>query len=526
MLFSDIILFLLLQQGYAILGTLLIIGGTSYFRHKIPYELFYGIHHLVFIMFFITIAHTLDVEQRTGRKTRSQTFMWFSSTLAFYLCDRAAMYINHWYDSKLQGSSVVTGHNNGSKTILLRVQRPTLLTFRPGQYVFLRICKIDNQWHPFSIASCPNSSELEFYIEVYEAKSWTATLCNFLVSNKGSSLRVEVMGPYGTSIAKSGNYSHVLAVGAGTGIVPVLSVFKATIRDLLQLDPHQFFSEMKSREKKVRMMEIAEEQHKGSLMSKAASGCKRENECRPKTSRTDRLSAAIRRSVDRHDQLIDGTEVKNNLKMMKKAASDATKSIWGVFLLSSLPPVGITLFGLTVSWNTIPIELHPNMVDILKIFTIVFQSLFGAVALFFWDLKGILAFVDVALIGASPFADYHYFRICDEFGRLRPIDIFTYSLLILYMTGRLWERTVAPRHSTWQKVSELGSTSKVEKFTLVWTTRCASQVSALLPSISVQWDTLVSTWGLGNATEVCRQVFIGHPRAFLSRMLFCRLGMV
>ena len=28
--------------GYGILGSLLIIGGTSYFRNNIPYEIFYG----------------------------------------------------------------------------------------------------------------------------------------------------------------------------------------------------------------------------------------------------------------------------------------------------------------------------------------------------------------------------------------------------------------------------------------------------------------------------------------------------
>lgn len=482
----------------------LVVAGTSYFRHKIPYEVFYAVHHIVFIMFFVTIAHTFDVEQRSGRKKRSQTFMWFSSTLAFYMCDRAAMYINHWYDTKLQGSSVVTG-SDGSKTILLRVKRPALLRFRPGQYVFLRMSKIDNFWHPFSIASCPDSSELDFYIEVYGVKSWTASLCSFLESNEGNSLRVEVMGPYGTSIAKPGSNSHVLAIGAGTGIVPVLSLFKAHIRDLLQLDPHRFFAEIKSRERKVRIMEIAEEAVKGSIVSKATSGCKRDHGDHPLVSRNEKLSAVIRRSVDRHESLITDIEVRSNMKTMKKAASDATRSIWGVFFLSSLPVMGITLFGLTVSWNTIPITLHPNMVEILKIFTIVFQALFAGVALFIWDLKGILAFVDVALVATSPFLDIHFFRVCETHGTLRPVDIFVYSLLTLYMTGRLWEKTVSPRHSTWQRASQSGSASKVvEKLTLVWTTKCASQVSALLPSISAQWEILVSTWGLENALEACR----------------------
>lgn len=208
--------------GYTILGSLLIIGGTSFFRHKIPYEVFYGIHHLVFVMYFVTIAHTLDKEQRSGAKERSQTFQWFSSTLLFYFCDRAAMYLNHRYDSRLLASSVVRG-TNGSKLVILKISRPVLFDFKPGQYAFLRINEIDRHWHPFSIASYPDSGQLEFYIEVYEGKTWTTRLWDILVENDGSGafsnfeLRVEVMGPYGTSLVKTDNYSHVLAVGAGTG---------------------------------------------------------------------------------------------------------------------------------------------------------------------------------------------------------------------------------------------------------------------------------------------------------------------
>ena len=37
--------------GYCILGTLLIIGLTAHFRHRMPYEIFYAIHHVVFLMY-------------------------------------------------------------------------------------------------------------------------------------------------------------------------------------------------------------------------------------------------------------------------------------------------------------------------------------------------------------------------------------------------------------------------------------------------------------------------------------------
>ena len=67
--------------GYGILGSLLIVAATSYFRHKIPYELFYAVHHLVFIMYAITVAHTFDIQQRKGHTERSQTFKWFSASM-------------------------------------------------------------------------------------------------------------------------------------------------------------------------------------------------------------------------------------------------------------------------------------------------------------------------------------------------------------------------------------------------------------------------------------------------------------
>jgi hypothetical protein len=35
--------------GYAIMGVACMIGLTSYFRHRIPYEILYAVHHLLFI---------------------------------------------------------------------------------------------------------------------------------------------------------------------------------------------------------------------------------------------------------------------------------------------------------------------------------------------------------------------------------------------------------------------------------------------------------------------------------------------
>jgi predicted ferric reductase len=208
--------------GYGILVILLIITGTSYSRHKIPYKVFYAIHQIIFLLYIIVVIHTFDMVYRKGKESRSQTFKWFSSTLLYYICDRAAMRLNHKYQTRLVSSSAVTG-SNGSRMLILKVRRPVLFNFKPGQYAFLRSSEIDQHWHPFSIASGPDSSCLEFYIEVFAEKSWTEKLWQMLKvdgSTNGTSLRefdLDVMGPYGTSLANTVSYSHALAVGSGTG---------------------------------------------------------------------------------------------------------------------------------------------------------------------------------------------------------------------------------------------------------------------------------------------------------------------
>ena len=111
--------------------------------------------------------------------------------------------------------------------MILKLRRPLLFNFKPGQYAFLRLQDVDIHWHPFSIASGPNESELEFYIEVFKDDSWTGILWNVLKKDKASmnsdlsdlTIDFDLMGPYGTSLGKTEDFSNVLAVGAGTGML-------------------------------------------------------------------------------------------------------------------------------------------------------------------------------------------------------------------------------------------------------------------------------------------------------------------
>ena len=98
-------------------------AGTAFFRHSIPYEVFYAVHFLFLAVYAIAVgeyvvvvhdgstfsppsfyvsslvycnntAHTIDVGQRSGKNNRSQTFKWFAAPLIYYLCDYAMMWFN------------------------------------------------------------------------------------------------------------------------------------------------------------------------------------------------------------------------------------------------------------------------------------------------------------------------------------------------------------------------------------------------------------------------------------------------
>ena len=219
--------------GYVIFGLFLSVGVTSFLRHVIPYRFFYFYHHLVFIAYAVTIAHTIDNVQRS-KGGRSQAFKWVTASIFLYITDRAAMYLNQRHSSKilLNKSSLIT-KGSDKKMILLQVQKPVNFSFNPGQYVYMKIPDVDQFWHPFSIASSPYAKVLDFKIEVFGEKSWTNRLYeklktdiyiretdNFEMNVVDSSFasEVEIMGPYGAGfVSNMKDFSHALLVGAGTG---------------------------------------------------------------------------------------------------------------------------------------------------------------------------------------------------------------------------------------------------------------------------------------------------------------------
>ena len=509
--FCDKITSEIMCTGYGILAALLIVGGTSYFRHHIPYEIFYAIHHLVFIMYAITVAHTFDNVQRNDERERSQTFKWFTASILYYVCDRAIMKMNHQYRARLINAAPVVS-SDGCKMIVLRIERPALFTFRPGQFAFLRLRDVDIHWHPFSITSGPDSDCLEFYIEVFDKQSWSSKVWDLMREHNtdpfvnSRTIEFDMMGPCGTALAKTEDFSHALAIGTGTGIVPILSLLNMHVSKVLKLSPEVYFRELKQRQAVMKDVVSALEPRRRTLLQAIASifdGTRKTYERMERKSKAEQLRDTLRTSISTKTGMIVESMSKTDTRVLRKRAFDATRSIYGVAVLTLFPVIGLTVLGVSISWNTIPVESHEWMVKSMKVSTVFFQTIFAIVATSIWKGGHIFTLIDAVMILIAPFADLFWFHEWDIDGELRASYLTLYCIMIGYMSFRCWDMAVRPRHVSW-RCGAANDSSALERLEIVWSTRSCSLVAEILPGIEETWRTLVKTWGRENASAICR----------------------
>ena len=189
-------------------------------------------------MYILAILHTLDEEFRKGTrvgKNRRQAFVWFSASLGLFAVDRAWSIISTHYHARV----VKLEKARDGGTVVLHLERPPSFQFQPGQYGLLQVPEIGHDWHPFSIGSDPESSELVFFIEVMGEGSWTARLTQpaLVKALVAESAKVNLRGPFGYPV--TGDPTHqpdtVIAVGTGTGIVPFFSFIHGRARQMALL---------------------------------------------------------------------------------------------------------------------------------------------------------------------------------------------------------------------------------------------------------------------------------------------------
>ncbi len=134
-----------------------------------------------------------------------------------------------------------THKNNGQDIVELVVECPSNFVYTPGQYVEINYKPISTEeWHPFTIASAPNND-----IRVYNGKRvralvffiqavgrWTGSLhhsASHFDLLKARRREISIRGPHGSPASNFFEYKHIIVIGSGVGVTPLLSVWQYMI---------------------------------------------------------------------------------------------------------------------------------------------------------------------------------------------------------------------------------------------------------------------------------------------------------
>jgi len=522
--FSEIML-----TGYAILLCILLVALTSFFRERIPYWIFYAAHHLVFLMFAVTVLHTNDHRQRDGSESRSQTFKWFSMPLILYAFDRAYVHFLQKYEVPVvEATAVGHGKEYSARYIVLRVKRPPAFIFLPGNHAFLRFGE-DQSWHPFSIGSDPQSETLDFFMQVYKRKSWTAKLWDEVnrANASGTTLNVAVMGPFGTTLGRFTEYSHFIMCSTGTGIVPMLSHLKAHMRNISCLEP-QTYHQMRVLKREQRYIhQVNRLYHSKTLLawllsvpvrlryrffdSKARKAFEKYKRMDPMEIDQHAMAARTLQSYVRMVALRRFGKKAAILKALRKRQNAASRRNVLGCLFCLLPIFVIAVMSITVSWENMTRTEHSYVSTEMKEMAFALNVAVFALFCFLTLLRparGYYTFLDVVIAGLACFTFSSWNGGIndddgtdeDDNGQFGQV---VYLLIMFYVTSRMWYSAVDDGQQ-YASTPATETSSTLDGFTLVWSTRSAALVQSILPVLNAAFEELCEKWGAADITDVLK----------------------
>ncbi len=142
--------------------------------------------------------------------------------------------------SKISKAKIIrweTHQDEGQEITELVVECPPNFEYTPGQYAEIKFPPISaSEWHPFTIASAPNEKrfrhngkkELVFYIK--NLGRWTEAFFEYASAFDLSKARqdqiIYIRGPHGAPAMNYFAYKHILVIGSGVGVAPLLSIWK------------------------------------------------------------------------------------------------------------------------------------------------------------------------------------------------------------------------------------------------------------------------------------------------------------
>lgn len=111
------------------------------------------------------------------------------------------------------------------RLLRLKVQDDEPFSFRPGQYVDIRIPDLEDEHRSFSMANTTSApDELEFMIKLYPGGRFSGLLQDGGVQ-VGDAL--SVTGPYGVFTLRASSPRRLVFIGGGAGMAPILCLLRS-----------------------------------------------------------------------------------------------------------------------------------------------------------------------------------------------------------------------------------------------------------------------------------------------------------
>lgn len=128
------------------------------------------------------------------------------------------------------------------------------LEYTPGQYAELKIPEISHyEWHPFTIASAPERRSTKVIFFIKGSGRWTNRLFEIVSTSSGDSHRESVSvllrGPHGAPAQNYLMYRHLVVIGSGIGVTPLLSIWQYLINEGFKLVNDTASKNVKAKEK-------------------------------------------------------------------------------------------------------------------------------------------------------------------------------------------------------------------------------------------------------------------------------------
>lgn len=213
----------------------LIISLTFTLLVKLPYHLWFKTHQLMGIVLPLALIHTLFINSDISRSPLLKIWIiaWILIASIAYLYKRF-FYANHGPKVLYQVDNLE--NINGLLDLSLSPINNSL-KYYPGQFIFISFEQngITTEFHPFTIASSPNSKNLRLCLKV--VSNYTASLIDLKRGTKAT-----ILGPYGHLYKAFETNKNLILIAGGIGITPFMSMIETEIVNQKNRQLNLFYS--------------------------------------------------------------------------------------------------------------------------------------------------------------------------------------------------------------------------------------------------------------------------------------------